>query len=74
MLQIMLDCCYYACIYAVEFFLEGRGGGGWALFIFFGGGVPLGPGNPYPIPDHVQLILQPYTRLENEIPTLSQTC
>ena len=33
-----------------------------------GGGVLLGLGNPYPIPDHVQLILQPYTRLDTKNP------
>ena len=44
----------------------GGGGGGGVLCIFLGGGVPLGLWNPYPIPDHVNLILQPYTRLDTE--------
>ena len=39
----------------------GGGGGGGTLYSFvLGGGVPLGLGNPYPIPDQVQLILEPY--------------
>ena len=41
---------------------------GEALGIFLVGGVPLGLLNPYPIPDHVQLILQPYTRLYTKNP------
>ena len=30
---------------------------GGALCVVLGGGVP--PGNPYPMPEHVQLTLQP---------------
>ena len=47
----------------------GGGGGEGALCrISFGKGVPLGLSNPYPIPDHVQLILQPNTRLDTLYP------
>ena len=35
---------------------------------FLGGGVPWGLWNPYLIPDHVQLILQPYTKLDTKNP------
>ena len=41
-------------------------GEGGVLCIFLG--VLLGLLNPYPIPDHVQLILQPYSRLDTENP------
>ena len=41
---------------------------GEVLCIFLGGGVPLGLWNPYPIQDHVQLILQLYAKLDTENP------
>ena len=43
-------------------------GGGGVLCMFLGGGVPLGLWNPNPVPDHVQLILEPYTRLDTKNP------
>ena len=46
---------------SISYFLfRSAEGGGWeVLSIFWDGGVPLGLLNPYPVPDHVQLILQP---------------
>ena len=40
----------------------------WILCIFLGEGVLLGLRNPNPVPDHVQLILQPYTGLHTKNP------
>ena len=44
--------CVRAC---VRVCVRGAGGGGGTLYIY-GRGVPLRHCNPYPIPDHVQLI------------------
>ena len=50
-----------------------RGGGGTIPCIFSAGGVLLGFWNPHPIPDHVWLILQPYTR-QDTYPRLAFFC
>ena len=46
-------------------------GGRGVLCVILGKGVPRGLWNPYPMPDHVQLILQSCTRLDtgNPYPT-----
>ena len=47
----------------------GLGGGGGAHSGYFWVGVCCWDSETlYPIPDHVQLILQPYTRLDTENP------
>ena len=46
----------------------GGGGGAGGYSVYFWEGYTTGTLNPYPIPDHVKLILKPYTRTDTENP------